>query len=58
MSGHPGVVEMDRSPQAEERRRAVAIARDVLQASGSHNDSNMVIIARQLLRALGLPERA
>lgn len=44
-------------PDPSERDRAVAVARVVLRAPNIDNDSDIALLARQLLRALGLSER-
>lgn len=48
----PGVPEV-----ASERTRAIAVARVLLRAPNIDRDSDVALLARQFLRALGLSER-
>lgn len=47
------------SPVEVERRRAIAVARTILQVKGieGERDVDLAILARQFLRSLGLSEK-
>lgn len=56
MGGHENL-RAPGTPQPSEKDQAVTIARVILQAPNIDHSSHTAILARQFLRALGLPEK-